>query len=169
MSLFFQLSQDDVLSLWLIPQTCLLHSTNGRYTCMKLSHMQWKEPLRLSKKTLIQIQALDSINDVCVAWACSIVSDSLLPCGLAPAGLLYLWNTGVGYHFFLQINDIDDVIYNVGNMLLNLSLLFDMQYCNSTMHFNSITCILWFLSGLYHFYHQTQVSEIQLPDKNVRE
>ena len=90
MSLFFQLSQDDVLSLWLIPQTCLLHSTNGRYTCMKLSHMPWKEPLRLSKKTLIQIQALDSINDVCVAWACSIVSDSLLPCGLAPAGLLYL-------------------------------------------------------------------------------
>ena len=146
--------------LTLIPQSCFLHSTNGRYTCMKLSHMSWKEPLRLSKKTLIRIQALDIINDVCVAGACSIVSDSLLPCGLEPAGLLCLWSPGVGYHFFVQINDIDNIIYNVGNMLLNLSLLFDMQYCNSIMQFNSITCILWFLSGIYHFYHQTQVSEI---------
>ena len=146
--------------LTLIPQFCFLHSTNGRYTCMKLSHMSWKEPLRLSKKTLIRIQALDIINDVCVADACSVVSDSLLPCGLEPAGFLCLWNTGVGYHFFVQINDIDNIIYNVGNMLLNLSQLFDMQYCNSIIQFNSITCILWFLSGIYHFYHQTQVSEI---------
>ena len=41
------------------------------------------------------------------AVLCSVLPDSLRPCGLKPARLLYPWNfpdrnTGVGFHFLLQ-------------------------------------------------------------------
>ena len=37
--------------------------------------------------------------------SCSVVSNSLRPCGLLPARLLCPWNTGVGSHSLLQARD----------------------------------------------------------------
>ena len=76
-------------------------------------------------------------------WSCSVVSDSLWPCGLQPTRLLRPWdspgkNTGVVYHFLLQ-----GIFLTEGS---NPSLLYCRQIVYGLSHLGSPCC--YFTRGL---------------------
>ena len=61
---------------------------------------QWMRVVDLMLHTI-------NIFDIDCEWSCSVVSNSLWPCGLQPARLHHPWdfpgsNTRVGWHFLLQ-------------------------------------------------------------------
>ena len=77
----------------------LLHShCYKNFFCVKNFHDLLPSYFQICNRVLLS---------VCVCVSCSVVSDSLQPCGLKPARLLCPWdfpgkNIGVGCHFLLQ-------------------------------------------------------------------
>ena len=79
----------------------LWSSTIAKDVCQPRNQIAWWSLLPFT----IDVSTLSGSPHVC--FSCSIVSDSLQPCGLQPNRLLYPWNspgknTGVGSHSLLQ-------------------------------------------------------------------